>query len=62
MIIFKERKKEQRDCCELSCTFVGRDDNNGDDARDYFATSEFDQWVEFVDAFGRTRSCMNMKS
>ena len=42
--------------------FGGRDDSNGDDARDYFATSECDQWVEFVDAFGRTRSCMNVRS
>jgi len=39
--------------------FGGRDDSDEDDVgRDYPATSDGEQWVEYVDALGRTRSCM----
>ena len=39
--------------------FGGRDDSDDDiDVRDYPAASEGDQWVEYADALGRSRSCV----
>ena len=40
--------------------FAGRNDSDSDDdtTRDYPATRDGDQWVEYVDALGRTRTCM----
>eukprot|EP00092_Neocalanus_flemingeri_P004406 GFUD01004739.1.p1 GENE.GFUD01004739.1~~GFUD01004739.1.p1 ORF type:complete len:661 (+),score=257.13 GFUD01004739.1:92-2074(+) len=41
--------------------FGGRDDSDSDgcgDAKDYIAVNKGDEWVEYVDALGRTRSCM----
>lgn len=39
--------------------FAGRDDSDDDDLpRDYPANSDGEQWVEYVDALGRTRTCM----
>jgi len=37
---------------------ANNDSDSEDDARDYPALSEGDQWVEYVDALGRTRKCM----
>ena len=47
---------------QILTNFEDRYDSNEDDndARDYTATTKCDQWVEFVDALGRTRSCMNI--
>jgi len=38
--------------------FGGKDDSDDDEGRDYPAKNESEEWVEYTDALGRTRSCM----